>query len=132
MAAAVSASIISPVSSISMACFAGTARLSATIGVEQKRPMFTPGVAKRAERAGDGEVAGGDELAPGGGGHAVDLGDHRMAMVDDREHQLGAPLEQLLAEAGVGIVTDLVQIVTGREHRSVAGEHDDVRVADRH
>ena len=45
------ASIRSPVSSISMACLALTLRDSATIGVEQKSPMLTPGVAKRADAA---------------------------------------------------------------------------------
>lgn len=32
-----------------MACLAATVRVNATIGVEQNSPMFTPGVAKRAE-----------------------------------------------------------------------------------
>ena len=41
----------SPVSSISIAALRPTARLSATIGVEQNRPIFTPGVAKRASPA---------------------------------------------------------------------------------
>ena len=50
-ASASSAEIASPVSSISIALRDPTARLSATIGVEQKRPIFTPGVAKRASCA---------------------------------------------------------------------------------
>ncbi len=37
----------SPVNSISSAGLRGTLRESATIGVEQKRPNFTPEVAKR-------------------------------------------------------------------------------------
>ena len=41
------ASIMSPVSNISRACLGATVRVRATIGVEQNRPMFTPGVAKR-------------------------------------------------------------------------------------
>src|SRR5215471_10168470 len=48
MAFAVSAGIGSPVDSISIACLRGTLRDSATIGVEQNRPMSTPGVAKVA------------------------------------------------------------------------------------
>ena len=40
----------SPVSNISMACLCATLRDSATIGVEQNRPILTPGVAKRTER----------------------------------------------------------------------------------
>jgi len=46
--AAVGASIGSPVSSISRARFRPTAREIGTIGVEQNRPILTPGVAKRA------------------------------------------------------------------------------------
>ena len=38
----------SPVSSISIACLRGTLRASATLGVEQNRPRFTPLTAKRA------------------------------------------------------------------------------------
>ena len=45
------APIISPVSSISMARFGETTRDRATIGVEQKRPIFTPGVPNRASSA---------------------------------------------------------------------------------
>ena len=51
MRSASAALIMSPVSSISIACLGATARLSATIGVEQNRPIFTPGVAKRASSA---------------------------------------------------------------------------------
>src|SRR3984957_2654724 len=48
MSRAVAAEIGSPVSSISIACLRGTLRDSATIGVEQNRPISTPGVAKLA------------------------------------------------------------------------------------
>ena len=41
----------SPVKSISIAALRPTARLSATIGVEQNRPIFTPGVANSAVSA---------------------------------------------------------------------------------
>jgi hypothetical protein len=44
MRSASGAAMVSPVSSISMACLRDTLRDSATIGVEQKSPMFTPGV----------------------------------------------------------------------------------------
>ena len=50
MRAACSAEIISPVSSISIACLRDTLRDSATIGVEQNRPILTPGVANLAAR----------------------------------------------------------------------------------
>src|SRR5690349_4059288 len=44
-----SSAIISPVSNISIACLRETLRDHATIGVEQKSPLLTPGVAKRAD-----------------------------------------------------------------------------------
>src|ERR1700746_3163676 len=50
MRAASSAAINSPVSSISMACLRDTLRDSATMGVEQNRPILTPGVANLAAR----------------------------------------------------------------------------------
>ena len=46
-----SAEIGSPVRSISIARLRPTARLTGTMGVEQKSPIFTPGVAKVAESA---------------------------------------------------------------------------------
>ena len=49
--AAVAASIISPVNSISSTRLRPIVRLIGTIGVEQNRPMLTPGVAKRASSA---------------------------------------------------------------------------------
>jgi hypothetical protein len=48
MRMASSADVISPVSSISIACLRDTLRDSATIGVEQNNPMSTPGVANFA------------------------------------------------------------------------------------
>src|SRR5580698_11324531 len=48
MRAASSAEIISPVSSISIAALRVTLRDNATIGVEQNRPILTPGVANLA------------------------------------------------------------------------------------
>ena len=72
-----------------MAGLRPTARVSATIGVEQNSPISTPGW-RSARVGGDGEVAGRDQLAAGRGSDAVDLGDHRLWQVDDRQHQLGA------------------------------------------
>jgi hypothetical protein len=48
MRAASSADIKSPVKSIRMACLRDTLRDKATIGVEQNRPILTPGVANFA------------------------------------------------------------------------------------
>src|SRR5699024_9695389 len=50
-ARASSALMASPVSNIRMAILRLTARLSATIRVEQNKPMRTPGVANRADVA---------------------------------------------------------------------------------
>lgn len=44
----VAASMGSPVSSISIACFRPTFRTTATAGVEQNAPIFTPGIANFA------------------------------------------------------------------------------------
>ena len=51
ISAARGAGIMSPVSSISIACLFDTFRDSATMGVEQKRPICTPGVLNRAVSA---------------------------------------------------------------------------------
>ena len=51
VAAAVCASIGSPVRSICSARLRPTTRESGTIGVEQKSPIFTPGVPNRASVA---------------------------------------------------------------------------------
>ncbi len=59
---------LSPSSSICMAALRERLRLSATIGVEQNTPIFTPGVAKRRVLARHGEIAGRDELAACRGG----------------------------------------------------------------
>ena len=88
------------------------ARESGTIGVEQNRPIFTPGRGEARRLGGDGEVAGGDELAAGGGGDAVHLRDHRLRDAVDRLHQHGADVEEPLVE--VGVATDhLAQVVAG-------------------
>src|ERR1700735_852274 len=50
MRAASSAEIMSPVSSISIAALRGILRDKDTIGVEQNRPILTPGVANFAVR----------------------------------------------------------------------------------
>ena len=54
------------------------ARVSGTIGVEQKSPMRTPGVAKVAVSAATARSHAADQLATGGGRDALHLGDHRL------------------------------------------------------
>ena len=86
MRAASSAEIISPVSSISIACLRETLRESATIGVEQNRPILTPGVANLAAARGDREVAARHQLAAGRGGGCLHRGDDRLRQRDDLLH----------------------------------------------
>ncbi len=69
------------------------ARVRATIGVVQKRPIFTPGGGECGFLRGDGEIAGGDQLAAGGGGDALDFGDHGLRNRLDFLHQVGADVE---------------------------------------
>jgi hypothetical protein len=69
------------------------ARVSATIGVVQKSPIFTPGVPKAASSAGDRQIAGGHQLASGGGGDALHFGDDRLRNGLDLHHELGADVE---------------------------------------
>ena len=77
---------------------------------------------------GDGEVAGGDQLAAGGGGQRVHPGEHHLRDGLDGLHQLGAQQQQAahLGQRGAG---DVGEVVAGAEHRPLAGEHDPRRVA---
>jgi hypothetical protein len=73
-----------------MACLRWTLRDSATIGVEQNRPILTPGVQKVDVSV---QIARSQEATswqPGGSGQAVDLGDHRHRQMHDGLHQFGA------------------------------------------
>ena len=105
MRQASSAEIMSPVSSISMACLGATLRDSATIGVEQNRPMWTPGVANFAVLRGDGEIAARDQLAARRGGGALDRGDHRLRHAMDALHHGAAAVHEVLhiGAAAVGV-----------------------------
>ncbi|ORX19356.1 hypothetical protein AWC32_10910 [Mycobacterium xenopi] len=64
-------------SNISRARLRPIARDNGTIGVEKKRPILTPGVAKRACSAAT-QVVRGNELTAGRGSHSLDFGDHRL------------------------------------------------------
>ena len=126
MAWARSAVIASPVSSISMACLRGTARERATIGVEQKRPILTPGVAKRAPLGGERQVAAGDELAARGGGDAMDLGDDRLGQMQDGEHQFAAAPEDRLMARAARLAAQLLQVMPRAEARTRGGQYHDL------
>ena len=70
----------------------------------------------------DGEVAGRHQLAAGGGGDAVHLGDHRLGQAGDRQHQPRALAEQPFVGIAARIGAHLFQIVAGAEGRAVAGD----------
>ena len=112
--AAVRASTSSPVSSICRARLRPTARVSATMGVVQKSPIFTPGVAKAASSDGNRQVAGGHQLAAGGGGDALHLGDHRLRNGLNLRHQLRAHVEDAAVFVDVA-AGHLAKIVAGAE-----------------
>ena len=95
---AVSASIISPVSNISSARLRPIVRATGTIGVEQNKPMLTPGRREAGVVGCDREIARGDELAPGRGRDAVDLGDDRLGQLVHAGHQAHAGREELFVE----------------------------------
>ena len=93
---------------------------------------MTPGSAKRAFGSRDREIAGGDQLTPGGGRDPLDRRDHRLRQRDDRLHEIAAARHQrrVVFRAPVGIVAmrpDLSEVMPGRKRRPFAGEHDDAR-----
>ena len=126
MACARSAVIASPVSSISMACLRGTARERATMGVEQKRPILTPGRGEARALGGQRQVAAGDELAAGGGGDAMDPGDDRLGQMQDGEHQLAAAPEDRLMALPARLAAQLLQVMAGAEAGARGGQYDDL------
>jgi len=119
----VSAAIDCPVSSISSARLRPIARESGTIGVEQNRPIFTPGVAKRCTIGGHHQIARGDKLTAGRRRHPFDLCDDRLWHTVDGLHELGADIEQALVERHVA-ADHLGQVVTRGERRA-RGVDDD-------
>ena len=117
-----SAPTISPRSSISIACLRDRLRDNATIGVEQNRPICTPGVQNSRFRAGDREVAARHELAAGRRRDALDRGDDRLRQAHDRLHHRRAA-GQDIGEIGPAPVRirrvggHFLQVVPGREDR---------------
>ena len=87
----------------------------------------------RKARVGRGQrqIAGGDQLAAGGGRDAVDQRDHRLRQAGEREHDRRALLEQRPDLGRVGaLAAQLLEVVTGAEGAPLAGDHDhpDVRI----
>ena len=103
-----------------MACLRDTLRDSAIIGVEQKRPILTPGVAKPA----CSEASARSQLAtswqPAALVGALYFRDHRPRMMHDRLHQRRAMRHQL-GEVGLALILvapplgDFFEIVAGTE-----------------
>jgi hypothetical protein len=79
--------------------------------------------------AGYGEVAGRDKLASGGGGDALDGGDHRFWQIGHRLHHLRTSAHQALIKrlAAIAIVAmggHFSEIMPRREDRPFAGDDD--------
>ena len=77
-----------------------------------------PDVANRASSARDREIAGGDELAAGGGRDAVHLGDHRLRKALQRSITVAAAAKQLADERLVRVREHLLQVVARRRTRA--------------
>jgi hypothetical protein len=95
-------------------------RESATIGVEQKSPILTPG---------DRQIATGDKLAARRGGDPVHLRDHGFRQADDRLHQTRALLQErvVIGPSSIGVLAmrrHFFEVVAGAECRTVGGYHD--------
>ena len=98
--------------------------VSGTIGVEQNRPMRTPGVANRASVVATARSQLATSWQPGRGGDAVHLGDDRLRDRLHRRHERaagGEELGRLVALAG----RELREVVPGREGGAGPGDHDD-------
>jgi len=127
MRAASSAAIISPVSSISIAALRGTLRDSATIGVEQNRPILTPGVANFAAR----DATARSQLATSWRPPPSpwrDRGDDRLRQRDHLLHHAAAQCHDVLEIGAAAIVVgampiELFEIVAGGKCRAVGGDH---------
>ena len=110
---------------------ARTLRDSATIGVEQNRPMLTPGVQKVAWS----EAIARSQLAtswqPGGGGQAVDLGDHRLAdsrtidCISAAQAAMVSAKKARPRSASARRARHFLEIVAGAEDLSRGRDHDD-------
>jgi hypothetical protein len=94
-------------------------RSTGTIGVDRE-----PGVV-----TGNREVARGNELATGRGGHPVHLGDGRLRDRVQPGHEVDAGAEQLLVELGLAGCDDLTQVVPGGKGRSPSFDHEHRRVS---
>ena len=115
LARASSAEMKSPVTSISNAAL--RADVARQRDARRRAEEAEVDAAHREARAvgGDGEVAGGDELAAGRGGDALDARDHRHRQALDRQHHARALREQRLVVGLRRLGAHLLQVVAGAE-----------------
>ncbi len=89
---------------------------------------FHAGRAERRALLGEGEIAGGDQLAASGRGDPAHHGDDRLRNALDHAHQRDALVEDALIVARRP-VDQLAEIMAGREDRAVGGQNDHPDVA---
>ena len=104
---AVAASIVSPVSSISITRLRATLRTTPTAGVEQKTPTLIARQREARRIDGDGEVAHRHELAAGRRRDAVHARDHRLRQLRELDHRAAAAVEELALPRFVGVTAQL-------------------------
>ena len=124
---AVAASIMSPVNSISSTRLRPIEREIGTIGVEQNRPMFTPGVAKRAASDATARSHAATSWQPAAVATPPTLRDHGLRDRVQALHQRDAGREQRAVELLAPVLDHLGDVVAGRERRARSFEHDDPR-----
>jgi hypothetical protein len=90
-----------------------------------KEPDVDTGRRELRVQGGDRKIAGRDQLAAGGGGDAVDLGDYRLRDGIEGHHQRGAILEHPRLKLDAGIGPQFPEIMARTEGGS--GARDDHR-----
>ena len=100
-----------------------------------EKPDIDAGRAESRRVGADGQIACGDQLATGGGGKAIDFGDHRLGVVDDGQHEVCAECERLLEKGGALVIVgamavEFLEVMTGAEDASrlCRGQHDDAHI----
>ena len=118
------AEIGSPVSSISRAALAGTARTRGTIGVVQKSPILTPGVENVAPSAATARSHAATSWQPAAAAMALDARDDRLRQPMELHHHPRAEGEQGLV-VRLRTTYQLVQVMPGTEDRAPGGDDHD-------
>ena len=103
--------------------FRPMARVSATIGVVQKSPIFTPGVANQASSAAMARSQAATSWQPAAVATPCTCGDDGLRNRVDLQHQLAANVEDLAVCVDVA-AGHLGEIVAGAEDFAGSGEND--------